>query len=181
MELYPGVQIEIEILQYDRDFPNLLADPEQMPDIIQLTVNEARYAMLAIAKSAVQPDLAWEYLKFLMGESGEEAVDFVVNNTLERAGLHTQIGHKPLYEEIKSLMRREIVLSPPATFDLLWYGDLYTSLYTRSFPGRPYGHIQTYTDMETAKKDLALWAQEIEAGVPLLSSASRANPANEGA
>jgi multiple sugar transport system substrate-binding protein len=122
---------------------------------------------LAIPKSSAQPELAWEYLKFLMGDSDEEAIDFVVNNTLERQLLDTRIGHKPIYEEIKSWMRREIVQSPPATFDYLWYSDLVEyGLYPRHiFPKRSLDQLRSYGDVETARADLALWAKEIESYV----------------
>jgi multiple sugar transport system substrate-binding protein len=126
---------------------------------------------LAISKTTAQPELAWEYMKFLMGDSSDEAIDFVVNNTLERQHLETRIGHKPVYEEIKSWMKYEIAQSPPAAFDFLWYGDVHEySLYPRHiFPKRTLTQLRTYTDIETARADLALWAKEIEAYMDLLA------------
>jgi multiple sugar transport system substrate-binding protein len=45
MERYPGVEIEFVDVDYDKNFRQLLQDPAQLPDVMELTVNEARLPM----------------------------------------------------------------------------------------------------------------------------------------
>ncbi|AGA59340.1 ABC-type sugar transport system, periplasmic component [Thermobacillus composti KWC4] len=129
---------------------------------------------LAISKHSQQKELAWEFMKFLLGESSDEAMDFIVNHTLESDGVHTRIGHNPIYEELKQWMKHEITISQPATFDLVWYSDPSRD---NIVPQRTREQLERYTDAAAAQADLTLWAQEIEMRAPLLSSVVGGNKA----
>lgn len=130
--------------------------------------NNALITGFAISKTSVQPELAWAYMTFLLGETSEEAVDFVVNHTHENYGTHMRIGRKPIYEEMIGWLRSEILHAPAASFDMIWYDHL-----SRKYPipQRTLEQIRSYTDMQTAQADLARWAKELETGAPFLAAA----------
>ena len=133
---------------------------------------------LAISKHSKQKELAWEYMKFLLGESSDEAMEFIATHTLESGGVNQRIGEKPLYEELKQWTKHEISISRPATFDLVWYNDPSRD---NIVPQRTREQLELYTDAESAKTDLQLWAREIETKAPLLSSlANGAAGGNDG-
>src|SRR5690606_14662678 len=142
----------INFIRPSKAFPGLYRHPyaiAPIPSNIEGEhYNNILLTGLAISKSTVQPELAWEYMKFLMGESSDEAVDFVVTNTLDLEHVSLRFGHLPIYEEIRSWMKREIVISPPATFDLLWNEDRYPGHYIRRVPQRSLDQIRAYTDLE---------------------------------
>lgn len=122
---------------------------------------------LSISKHSQQKELAWAYMKFLLGESSDEAMDFMASHTLESGGVHHRISSKPIYEELKKWTRHEIVISRPATFDLVWYDD---PARDHIVPQRTREQLERYLDAASAQADLSLWAQEIEMQAPLLSS-----------
>ncbi|AGA59339.1 ABC-type sugar transport system, periplasmic component [Thermobacillus composti KWC4] len=126
--------------------------------------NNSLMTGLAITTTAQQPELAWAYIKFMLGESSDEAIDAVVNYTVGASGADSSfqpIVRKPeTLEELKQWLRYEITISPPASFDFAWMDR---GSRASSAPGRPIPQYYAYTDVNTAQADLTQWAQEIEA------------------
>ena len=121
--------------------------------------NNSLMTGLAITKSAAQPELAWAYIRFLLGESSEEAIHAVVDYTIGDTVTFTAFGQKPeTLEEMKQWMRHEITISPPASFDFGWKDGLRDS----TAPKRPTKQYYEYVDADYARIDLSLWAKEIE-------------------
>ncbi|REK52503.1 MAG: hypothetical protein C6W55_16100 [Thermobacillus sp.] len=132
--------------------------------------NNALMTGLAILKDSRQHELAWEYMRYVLGESSDEALDNVVLYTLEKFGrtLNFRNGQEApqVFEDTKRWMRHEITFAPPAAFDLVWYDGNREGL----APQRPLQQLYGYTNAEAAKSDLALWAQELQAHAEALSA-----------
>jgi multiple sugar transport system substrate-binding protein len=121
--------------------------------------NNSLMTGLAITKHSRQPELAWEYIKFMLGESSEEAIDAVVDYTFGDTVTFAAFGRKPeTLEELKQWMRHEITISPPASFDFAWTDQYRPS----STPFRPFKQYYEYVDAGFAQTDLSLWAKEVE-------------------
>ena len=138
-----------------------------LPSTVEGTnYNTSLMTGFAITKSSMQKELAWEYMKFLLGSSSEEAMNFLTNHTLEKIQIHNRIGHKPIFEEVKAWIRHEVTNAKPATFNLIWYDGLYSE---NAVPQRTQQQLKTFSDTETVKRELKLWADEIKMRAPLLS------------
>lgn len=130
--------------------------------------NNAWMTGLAILADSRQQELAWEYMRYVLGESSDEAMDHVVLFTLEKQSLTNNIrgGQEApqVYEDTVSWMRHEIAHSPPAAFDLVWYDGNREGAAPQRLQ-----QLYSYDNAETARIDVAVWAQELQAYIETLT------------
>ena len=120
--------------------------------------NIALVSGLAISQESRQQELAWELMKFIMGDSSDTAMDFLADNTLAnyRQGYRTEPAAKD--NDLKQWMKHEATLAKPATFVMFlsqggWYGPGFPRLYIGDMNGA----------VEDVKQSLSLLAQQIDA------------------
>ena len=121
--------------------------------------NTSRMTGLAIAAESRRKALAWELMKFIAGESDDEALRFVAANTLETAAMWNRLWRDSrLFEALKDMMVREIVHAPPAAFD-------WTLADPDELPVLTLEELRAMADPLQAKAILGRAAREIDAAL----------------
>ena len=124
-------------------------------------LNAAKTSGFAVMRDSGQQALAWEFLKWLIGKTDEEALEFAAMNMLDTF-------HEPfITSENKSIVAlreqtiKEIAYSVPASFYpyMARPGYLDESL---PYPSRSWEEYVTYRDRETARRELTNLAKEWE-------------------
>jgi multiple sugar transport system substrate-binding protein len=132
--------------------------------------NNALMTGYAILKDSRQQELAWEYMRFLLGETDDEALDNIVMYTMERSGetLNFRQGQEepPVFGDTLRWMKHEIAHSPPAVFDLVWYAEFRFGLE----PKREISQLHGYADPGTARADIPVWAAELQSYIDTLKA-----------
>ena len=124
-------------------------------------INAARLSGFGVVKDSKQPVLAWEFLKWLIGETDEEALTFTAMNTLDAISGTFSTSQNKSVEALREQMRREIAVSVPAAFyPYMMRPGYYDPMLL--FPIRMREEFLTYRDPETAERELAKLAQEWE-------------------
>src|SRR5690606_10366212 len=80
-------------------------------------VNTAKMTGLAIVSDSSQKELALALMACIAGETSDEAMDFVAQNTLEVAAAAFRSEH-PKFDELRDRMKRESAIAEPSAFDL---------------------------------------------------------------
>lgn len=113
---------------------------------------------LAIIKESENKELAWELLQFMAGDSSEEAMSFIVDNTLRMR--EPALDTKQLKtQELEELLKREVTNAQPSSYDM---GIGVFGIEYFISPPRELNVIS----IGEAKKLLEEWAREIDAGIP---------------
>lgn len=125
--------------------------------------NNSLMTGLAIAKTSKQQDLAWTFMKFMLGETSEMAMEAVAAYTLDAEGsdhsFQPAARNPQKLDDLKRWLMHEITISPPATFNYGWRDDYF---HDSTAPSRTIPQLYAYRDFETAQADLKLWAMQIE-------------------
>ena len=116
--------------------------------------NVAVISGLAITQQSRQQELAWELMKFIAGDSSEQAMDFLVSNTLEnyRPSYRTEPTAKDT--DLKQWMKHEAPDASPASM-----------IMSDSQMGYNYKNFNPYLGSlkeEGIQQTLHMWAQQID-------------------
>jgi multiple sugar transport system substrate-binding protein len=124
-------------------------------------LNAARLSGFAVMRDSAQPVLAWELLKWLIGETDEEALTFAAMNTLDTIHGPFSTSENKSVAALREQARREIAVARPASFHpYLERPGYYDPMLL--FPIRTREEYVTYRDRETARRELANLAKEWE-------------------
>ncbi len=112
---------------------------------------------LAITKESRQQELAWALMRFIVGDTSDEAMDFVARNTLEVDNRAFRSDENPKIAELREWMQVESAVATPATLDMFMarsgnLGDRY--------PYRTQEQYEAYVSRDAAKQELTLLAQQ---------------------
>jgi multiple sugar transport system substrate-binding protein len=120
---------------------------------------------LAITKESRQQELAWALMQFIVGDSSDEAMEFVARNTLEVDNRAFRSDENPKIAELREWMNIESAIATPATLDMFMArsGNL-----GNQYPYRTQEQIEAFESRDAAKQDLTLLAQQLESWMALL-------------
>lgn len=127
-------------------------------------VNTAKMTGLAIVSDSSQKELAWALMACIAGETSDEAMDFVAQNTLEVAAAAFRSEH-PKFDELRDRMKRESAIAEPSAFDLFQQRQ---GTVDDRYPYQTPEQIAAYKEREIAERDLTLLAQQLESWMALL-------------
>ena len=146
-------------LLYPRNAEYAVGPLPKAPDGERL--NAARLSGFAVVRDSAQQGLAWEFLKWLIGGTDEEALTFAAMNTLDAINQTFTISENRSVEALREQMRREIAVAVPASFHPYLARPGYADP-MNLFPIRTREELVSYRDRETAGRDLASLAREWE-------------------
>ena len=124
-------------------------------------LNAASLSGFAVMRDSEQQVLAWEFLKWLIGETDEEALTFAAMNTLDALSQSFSTSENASVVALREQTRREIAVARPASFHPYPAMPGYVHPMLR-FPFRTWEAYITYRDRETARRELANLAKEWE-------------------
>ena len=124
-------------------------------------LNAARMSGAAIVKDSSQQALAWEFLKWLIGKTDEEAMEFAAINTLDTLHEPFRTSGNRSVAALREQTIKEIAYSVPASFYPYMARPGYFDM-ALPYPIRSWEEDAAYRDRETARRELAAQAKEWE-------------------